>query len=119
MELWSKNLRRIVLRISWISFWRRPSLNYKAVTLQPTALPVRMEGVGEGSNMPVIVHEEKCTGCKLCLAACPYTLINMQDEKAVLLPGCTYCGACIDTCEFGAITFEDFQGRLCMDVALF
>jgi caffeyl-CoA reductase-Etf complex subunit CarE len=78
-----------------------------------------MEGVGEGSNMPVIVHEEKCTGCKLCVAACPYTVINMQEEKAVLLPGCTYCGACIDTCEFGAITFENFQGRLCMDVALF
>ena len=108
-----------MLRISWISFWRRPSLNYKAVTLRPTALPGRMEGVGEGSNMPVIVHEEKCTGCKLCVAACPYTAISMQEEKAVMLSGCTYCGACIDTCEFGAITFEDFQGRLCMDVALF
>ena len=108
-----------MLRISWISFWRRPSLNSKAVILRPTALPGRMEGVGEGSNMPVIVHEEKCTGCKLCVAACPYTAISMQEDKAVLLSGCTYCGACIDTCEFGAITFEDFQGRLCMDVALF
>ena len=108
-----------MLRIFWISFWKRPSLNSKAVTLRPTALPGRMEDGGEGTNMPVIVHEEKCTGCKRCVAACPYTVINMQEEKAVLLPGCTYCGACIDTCEFGAITFEDFQGRLCMDVALF
>ena len=108
-----------MLRISWISFWKRPSLNYRDVTLRPTALLGRMEDVGEESNMPVIVHEEKCTGCKRCVAACPYTVISMQEEKAVLLPGCTYCGACIDTCEFGAITFEDFQGRLCMDVALF
>jgi electron transfer flavoprotein alpha subunit/NAD-dependent dihydropyrimidine dehydrogenase PreA subunit len=108
-----------VLRIPWISFWKRPSLNFRAVTLEPAALPGRIKDVGEGSNMPVIVHEEKCTGCKRCVAACPYTVISMQDEKALLLPGCTYCGACIDTCELGAITFEDFQGRLCMDVALF
>ena len=69
--------------------------------------------------MPVIVHEEKCTGCERCVAACPYTAISVKEEKAALLPGCTVCGACIDVCEFGAITSEDLQGRLCMDVALF
>jgi electron transfer flavoprotein alpha subunit/NAD-dependent dihydropyrimidine dehydrogenase PreA subunit len=69
--------------------------------------------------MPVVVNEEKCKGCKLCVAACPYAAINIQEEKAVLNAGCTNCGACIDSCEFGAIAFEGSQERIRMDVAPF
>jgi electron transfer flavoprotein alpha subunit/NAD-dependent dihydropyrimidine dehydrogenase PreA subunit len=69
--------------------------------------------------MSVVVHEEKCKGCKLCVAACPYAAISIQGKKAVLNAGCTNCGACIDACEFGAITFEGSQGRIRMDVAPF
>jgi len=69
--------------------------------------------------MSVVVHEEKCKGCKLCIAACPYAAIDMQEKKAVLNAGCTNCGACIDSCEFGAITFEGSQERVRMDVAPF
>lgn len=69
--------------------------------------------------MSVVVHEEKCKGCKLCVAACPYAAINIQEKKAVLNAGCTNCGACIDSCEFDAIAFEGSQERICMDVAPF
>jgi caffeyl-CoA reductase-Etf complex subunit CarE len=69
--------------------------------------------------MSVMVHEEKCTGCKLCVAACAYAAVDMQAAKAVLGEGCVSCGACIDTCEFDAITFEDSNARVCMDIARF
>jgi len=69
--------------------------------------------------MSVVVHEEKCKGCELCVAACPYSVIIVQEKKAVLGDGCTNCGACIDSCEFEAITFEGSQERICMDVAPF
>ena len=69
--------------------------------------------------MPVVVNEEKCKGCKLCVAACPYAVISMQAKIAVLSAGCTNCGACIDSCEFGAITFKGSQERIRMDVAPF
>lgn len=69
--------------------------------------------------MSVLVHEEKCTGCTLCVAACPYAAVSMQEEKAVLGPDCISCGACIDACEFGAITFEGSHDRISMDVARF
>ena len=69
--------------------------------------------------MSVVIHEEKCKGCELCVAACPYSVIIVQEKKAVLGDGCTICGACIDSCEFEAITFEGSQERICMDVAPF
>jgi len=69
--------------------------------------------------MSVVVHEEKCKGCKLCVAACPYAAISIQEKKAVLSSTCTNCGACIDSCEFEAITFEGVQERIRMDVAPF
>ena len=69
--------------------------------------------------MSVVVNEEKCKGCKLCVAACPYDAISVPEKKAVLNDACTNCGACIDSCEFEAITFEGSQERICMDVAPF
>ena len=69
--------------------------------------------------MSVVVHEEKCKGCKLCVAACPYAAISVQEKKAVLSDECTNCGACIDSCEFEAITFDGSQERVRMDVAPF
>jgi len=69
--------------------------------------------------MPIVVLEEKCKGCKLCVAACPYAAIHVVEKKAVLSNGCTHCGACLDSCEFGAITFEGQQDRIRMDIAPF
>ena len=69
--------------------------------------------------MPVVVHEEECKGCKLCVTACPYDAISVQEKKAVVNDGCTNCGACIDSCEFGAIVFDGSQQRIRMDVAPF
>ena len=69
--------------------------------------------------MPVVVHEEKCKGCKLCVEACPYAAISMEKKKAVINDGCTHCGSCIDSCEFGAIGFEGSQERIRMDVTPF
>ena len=69
--------------------------------------------------MPVVVHEKRCNGCERCVAACPYAVINMQEEKAVLSKGCTNCGACIDSCKFEAIALEGSQERVCMDVSQF
>jgi len=70
--------------------------------------------------MAVVINEEKCKGCKRCVATCPYAAIYMKKKKAVLKEeGCTNCGACIDSCEFGAIAFEGSQRRVRMDVAPF
>ncbi len=54
--------------------------------------------------MSIKIINEKCTGCKLCIKACPFAAIEMVDKKAVInLDKCNLCGACIEACKFDAI----------------
>jgi len=75
--------------------------------------------------MSIKVINEKCTGCTLCVKACPFAAITMEGErpnrKAVIdLNTCTLCGACVPSCKFKAIEIthektevkgkEDYKG---------
>ena len=57
--------------------------------------------------MPIQIIIEKCTGCSLCVKACPFDAIRIMDKKAVIdLNKCTLCGACKDACKFKAVLIE-------------
>ncbi len=63
--------------------------------------------------MSIKVIAEKCTGCTLCVKACPFAAIEMQPREgtpkklAVIdLDKCTLCGACVDPCKFDAIEIK-------------
>ena len=56
--------------------------------------------------MAVRLIQENCTGCRLCLRACPYGAIDMVESKASFNDRCTQCGACASACQFGAIVLE-------------
>jgi electron transfer flavoprotein alpha subunit len=50
---------------------------------------------------------DKCTGCKLCIKACPFSAITIVDKKAVIdLAKCNLCGACVDACKLKAIELK-------------
>ncbi len=53
--------------------------------------------------MCIRIIEENCTGCKLCVRACPFAAITMKGKLAVIGPECTLCGACVPACTFDAI----------------
>ncbi|MDP2941517.1 MAG: FAD-binding protein [Candidatus Omnitrophota bacterium] len=57
--------------------------------------------------MPIQIIVEKCTGCALCLKACPFDAIRIMGKKAVInLDKCTLCGACVPACKFKAVFLE-------------
>jgi caffeyl-CoA reductase-Etf complex subunit CarE len=45
----------------------------------------------------------KCTGCGLCVRACPYGGVEVTDKKAHFTDYCNLCGACVAACKFEAI----------------
>lgn len=59
------------------------------------------------SQEPIRVLEDKCVGCMLCVKACPFGAIAMDNKLARIdLAKCTLCGACVEACRFGAIELK-------------
>src|SRR4030066_2536891 len=53
--------------------------------------------------MPIVVVQEKCTGCEECKNTCPYDAIVMKDGRAFINEYCQLCNACLSVCPEGAI----------------
>ena len=57
--------------------------------------------------MSIKVLTEKCNGCKICISACPFNAIKVENKLAVIdLDKCDLCSACVSTCKFNAIAIE-------------
>lgn len=62
---------------------------------------------------PVVAHidPQACSGCKVCLALCPYgaLLFNEADQVAYVNEAvCKGCGTCVPSCGSGALTVRHF-----------
>ncbi|WP_407356236.1 4Fe-4S binding protein [Methanolobus sp. WCC5] len=53
----------------------------------------------------VAVYENKCTGCGLCVDACPNDILELISDVCVpvRMGSCKYCMDCVAACEFSAI----------------
>lgn len=54
------------------------------------------------------VNQELCTGCQLCVQACPYDAIFWDEDRQVVLK-CDLCGGkviCVSSCPKQALLFE-------------
>ena len=66
-----------------------------------------------GPDEAVIIHEDKCIGCKFCVAVCPFGVVTLRKGGKVALK-CDLCllrteegllPACVEACPTGAMKF--------------
>lgn len=76
------------------------------------------EGVSlEVSPQVAVVAAERCSGCRVCLEACPYGAIEYKTDertchvRAVL---CRGCGTCVVACPSGALSARHFTREALM-----
>lgn len=50
-----------------------------------------------GPNLPVLIKEERCIGCKFCIMVCPFGVIGLRADGKVALK----CDLCIERLEVG------------------
>jgi electron transfer flavoprotein alpha subunit len=65
----------------------------------------------------LIVDSDKCIGCGVCEANCPFGAISVVDGCAVVADTCTLCGTCVDECEPEALTIEGGAKKQTVDLA--
>jgi len=60
------------------------------------------------------IKEELCGGCKICVANCPFSAVEYDEEKGVsvvLDELCKGCGTCVAGCPTGAAQQENFEDK--------
>ena len=64
------------------------------------------------SEKRIKILKDVCTGCTLCVKACPFGAIAMKDKKAVIdYDKCNLCGACVNECKFNAIELKTLERK--------
>ncbi|MFC1944032.1 FAD-binding protein [Chloroflexota bacterium] len=56
--------------------------------------------------MSIHIDIDNCTGCGGCVEVCPFGVIEIINDVAIVGEGCNLCGACRDTCAFDAVIIE-------------
>ena len=89
--------------------------NAPCITVCPTDAICRSSQEG-----PVLLDEDRCIGCRLCMLVCPFGVIDMtKDSKAMVK--CDLCikrteagelPACVSGCPTGAMKFVELDDYL-------
>jgi len=56
-----------------------------------------------------IIDTDECTGCGICVDACPNDVLELTDDVSTVVneETCTGCGACAEECPMEAIKIEE------------
>ncbi|MEE9285312.1 MAG: 4Fe-4S dicluster domain-containing protein [Dehalococcoidia bacterium] len=65
----------------------------------------------EPTTGQVTVSDDRCIGCKMCLVACPFSVMGFHTEKNVS-QNCDLCGGdpqCVNVCIYGALEYVEVE----------
>ena len=71
----------------------------------------------EDEDSPVVIDDDRCIGCKMCIQVCPFGVISLSGEGKGVLK-CDLCverlaqgqePACVCACPTGALRFGDVE----------
>lgn len=62
----------------------------------------------------LVLNQELCIGCGVCLIVCPHEVFTLNDKKALIAEKdrCMECSACAVNCPTNAVTVEKGEGCL-------
>ncbi len=63
------------------------------------------------SELPISIDKDLCTGCGICVGACPFGSIEMAGDYPKIKDDCRLCNACVEACPEGAITIKETEGE--------
>jgi len=55
-------------------------------------------------RMVAVVDEDRCSGCGICIDACPEQAISMNALASIDFKRCTGCGTCVTECPAEALS---------------
>lgn len=71
------------------------------------------------AGKPVLVDDERCIGCSMCVQACPFGMMKMKSDGTSAMK-CDLCvsrlaagqrPACVESCPTKALMFEEEEAR--------
>lgn len=68
----------------------------------------------EINPITAVIDSDRCSGCRVCVLACPYKAISFDAEKEVSVVNdvlCQGCGTCVSACPSGAIKGNHFTNE--------
>ncbi len=69
---------------------------------------IALEDLPRNKVYRIGVNGEKCTSCGVCVRACPYDAISLDQGKKAIVDDrkCDNCGLCVSICPFDAMKLE-------------
>jgi carbon-monoxide dehydrogenase iron sulfur subunit len=110
----------------------RPRVHVEAVSGPCEAIPVQCqhcqdapcisvcptEAISrESDNSPVLLNQDRCIACRLCMCVCPFGAIDLSSDGKAMVK-CDLCiertqaglePACVAGCPTGAMTFQEIS----------